>query len=360
MIYFAVDEAREHLLPHYLARAWGLPLRDRLRQVTYTELFRTHSLERGAWIFTSLDALSHAELSLVDLMQSAARGAGLRVLNSAREGMRRYEFLKAMHRAGLNDFQAHRADGPLEGVRFPVFVRIADEHDGSLTPLLHDHAALRRAMIYCQLRGLSRRQLLVVEFCDTANAHGVYYKYSVFRIGNRFVPRYIQAGSEWMTKSHTSEIDERVIAEEMAYVRENPHDEWVRNVFEIARIEYGRLDYGIRAGRPQAWEINFTPVLTGNINRPARTADQERINALTRPAKDYAHAGIRAGFEGIDPGPMAGEDIEVEFPVGLLEEAVRERRQIQASDRRRHWIDRIAALPGARAAGSVLRWTFGG
>ncbi len=356
MIYFAVDEPRVDLLTHYLASEWGRPLCDRLGQMTYPELFRTRSLPRGAWIFTSLDALTEAELGMVHHIQSAARDAGLPVLNPPREALQRFELLERLHESGGNDFRAHRADGPLDTLRFPVFVREADAHTGSLTPLLHDRAALGRAMIYLRLRGLPRRQLLVIEFCETASADGLYRKYSIFRIGATYIPRYLQFGEYWMTKSHTSRVDENLVSEEMAYLRENPHADWVRGVFELAHIDYGRLDYGLRDGRPQAWEINLTPVLTGN---PIRRMP-ERTRALTHHTKEYAHAGLRTAFERIDPGPIPGNDIRVEFPPAIEEQARRERRAVRSIERRQRWISRIAAGPGLRGVGPLLRRTFRG
>ncbi|HVO99187.1 MAG TPA: hypothetical protein VMT15_14025 [Bryobacteraceae bacterium] len=355
MIYFAVDEPRVDLVTHYLDREWGRPLRDRFRQITYPELFRKRSLPRGAWIFTALDALTDPELWMVHHIQEAARNASLPVFNSAREVMQRYELLQALHKSGRNEFRAYRADQPLDGVRFPVFVRVEKEHDGSLTPLLYNRAALWRAMMYLGLRGLPRRELLVVEFCDTASTDGLYRKYSIFRIGDAYIPRYLHIGGYWMTKSNTRGADENLIAEEMAYLSGNPHKAWAREVFEMAHIEYGRLDYGIRGGRPQAWEINFTPVLAGNPNRPRPTPDEERLNLLMRPAKEHAHAAIREAFERIDPGPIPAGDVRVEFPPALEEEATRARSSVDSMKRRRTWIDRMAAAPGVRAVGPLLR-----
>lgn len=354
MIYFAVDEPRIHLLEQYLA-GWGRPLRDHMRQISYPALFRSRALPRGAWIFTSLDALSDAELRMVHHIQCAARDAGLPVFNSAREALHRFDLLHMLHERGVNDFRVHRADGPLESVRFPVFVRIADEHDGSLTELLHDPAQLGIAMAYLRVRGLKRRQLLVVEFCETAGPDRLYRKYSIFRIGEAYIPRYLHAGAYWMTKDGTRAAEENLILEEQAYLRENPDAAWAREIFEMAHIDYGRLDYGVRNGRPQAWEINLTPVLGGNPNRGAETPEKQRVRMLTHPAKEYAHAQIRAAFLRIDPGWIPGDDIRVEFPSALAEKAQRERDSMYSLERRQRRIARIAAAPGIRAIGSVLR-----
>jgi hypothetical protein len=356
MIYFAVDEPRVSLMANYLAGERGRPLRDRIHQITYAELFRTGSLRRGAWIFSALDALSDAELWMVHHLQSAARDAGLPVLNAARDALHRYELLQSLNQSGRNDFRAHRADGPLDTIRFPVFVRLADEHTGSLTPLLYDRAALQRAFAYLWLRRLPLRHLLVTEFCETASADGFYRKYSIFRIGDAYIPRHLLIGRHWMTKGETRETDETLISEEMTYLRENPHAAWAREVFQTAHIEYGRLDYGVRNGRPQAWEINFTPVLAGDPH-PTGAAPGER---LTHPAKERSNAAMREAFERIDPGSMKGDEVRVEFPSGLEKQARHERGSIQSLERSQRRIGRIATITGLRAVGPLLRRAFGG
>lgn len=355
MIYFAVDDGRLHLLEYYLAREWGRPLRERMRQVSYAELFRSRSLARGAWIFSGLEALTGAELRMVDQIQRAARDAGLRVLNPALEVLSRYDLLRLLHETGRNSFRAVRADEGADSLRYPVFVREADEHNGSLTPLLHDRAALNRALAYLWMRGMPRRQLLIVEFCETADAEGLYRKYSVFRIGDCYIARYLHVGTEWMTKSYTSRVDERTVREEMDYLRADPHAAWAREMFELAHIEYGRLDYGVQQGRPQAWEINSAPVLTGVPYRTGEIADPDRIRALTKPAHEYAHVRMRAAFERLDPGPLDGGEVGYEFARELVEEARRERREAERVKRWQRRIDRWAAAPGLRAIGPRLR-----
>jgi hypothetical protein len=269
------------------------------------------------------------------------------VLNAAREALRRYELLRSLHQSGRNDFRAHRADGPLDAVRFPVFVRLADRHTGSLTPLLHDRAALRRAMAYLWLRRMPRSSLLVMEFCETASAEGLYRKYAMFRIGDAYIPRHLLIGRHWMTKGDTREADEGTMAEETIYLRDNPHAAWVREVFEMAHIEYGRLDYGVCNGRPQAWEINFTPVLAG----AAYTAN---------PDKERSNAAMREAFERIDPGPIEGGEVRAEFPPALEEQARLERHDIQSAERSQRRIGRMATITGLRAAGPLLRRTLSG
>ena len=40
---------------------------------------------------------------------------------------------------------------------------------------------------------------------------------------------------------------------------------WLRRVFAVAGVDYGRVDYGVLDGVPQVWEINLNPT----IGRPA-------------------------------------------------------------------------------------------
>jgi hypothetical protein len=163
-----------------------------------------------------------------------------------------------------------------------------------------------------------------------------------------------------MTKSGTRRVDENLILEEAAYLHDNPHEAWVRRVFEMAHIGYGRLDYGVRDGRPQAWEINFTPVLTGNPNPPSLTPEGRRIFKLTQPNKEYALTALREAFLRFDPGPVPGSEIRFAFPPGLEREARRERNSIHALEKRQQWISRFAAAPGMRAVGPWLRRTVRG
>jgi hypothetical protein len=49
--------------------------------------------------------------------------------------------------------------------------------------------------------------------------------------------------------------------EENAILREDPYRDTLRQVFELAEIEYGRADFGIVEGKPQIYEINTNPTI---------------------------------------------------------------------------------------------------
>jgi hypothetical protein len=42
-------------------------------------------------------------------------------------------------------------------------------------------------------------------------------------------------------------------------MKQNPHEKSLNNVFDLAGINYGRIDYSILHGKPVVWEINTNP-----------------------------------------------------------------------------------------------------
>ena len=73
---------------------------------------------------------------------------------------------------GYNSFRAVRAGGDLDGLRYPVFLRNERSHDGAVSPLLTSAREVDEAIGRALVSGRRLRDLLVVEFCDTADARG--------------------------------------------------------------------------------------------------------------------------------------------------------------------------------------------
>src|SRR5205085_4272619 len=112
----------------------------------------------------------------------------IQALNHPTDTLRRYELLCALHDAGWNDFAATRVAERSVGYRFPVFIRHIARHDGPLTRLLYTDSEVETAI--AMLTELEQESdLLIVEFCDTSNADGVFRKYGSYVIGDRIVPR---------------------------------------------------------------------------------------------------------------------------------------------------------------------------
>jgi hypothetical protein len=125
-------------------------------------------------------------------------------------------------------------------------------------------------------------------------------------------------------------MGEEQIEEHLRYVETNPHRDQLEKVFELAGIEYGRIDYCVVDGRVQTFEINTNPTVVqgtayragdmstyadlhedaltrllargtggGKIPNPFRTP--ERPGTSAEAASDYAIARVRSAWTRYDP-----------------------------------------------------------
>ena len=60
-------------------------------------------------------------------------------------------------------------------------------------------------------------------------------------------------------------------------MQSNPHEEAIRNAFKMARIDYGRIDYGMLNGQMQVWEINTNPFM---VYKPKGEDPRSQVNNL--------------------------------------------------------------------------------
>lgn len=102
---------------------------------------------------------------------------------------------------------------------------------------------------------------IAMEFCDTADAHGVYRKNGAFVVGERIVPRHVFFSKDWLVKSPDL-LGHAQLEEELAYVRSNPHAEQLLAVCRLAHISWGRIDYALLDGQVQIREINTNPMFS--------------------------------------------------------------------------------------------------
>jgi hypothetical protein len=149
----------------------------------------------------------------------------------------------------------------------------------TLGPLLPTRAALEAELDERMAAGRSRDDTLIIEFCDTADDQGVYRKYSAFVVGSRIIPAHIACSKDWVTKTIDLR-DEPFLDEERRFVHENPHEARLREIFALAGIDFGRIDYAVLDGDIQVWEINTDPWLIAwvpnDLGRVAATEESAR------------------------------------------------------------------------------------
>lgn len=302
MIRFLVCARFRYTLDEYFA-GWGQGLRDRVEIIQYESLGRTRPWPVGTYVFTDLERLIKPEMraacKLAERMH--ARPDAYRVLNDPRRVLGRFRLLSELHAQQLNGFNIHRIGTPTDRIRFPVFLKRDYEHSARGIRLLNDAGELSHALRRLgPLDRLRRHRLMITEYCDVSDDQGRYQKYSAMRLGQCIVPRHILLSDRWLTKKPDL-ITEEVCGHERRFVETGrPHD-GVSKAFDIAGIDYGRIDYGLRNGKAQVWEINTNPRLV-----PARDRiDPKRLDAQTQSAGQVNDA-LKTLAQ-----PMRGEPIEV-------------------------------------------------
>lgn len=301
MIHFVVPGDQAFAIHDFLAD-WGGVLAPRFSIRHYEDFVAARSLPPGAYILSSLDQLQPAGRDLVASItdQLGAPGSGVRLLNHPRKSLLRLELLSMLHREGLNPHRAVRADAELGNLRYPVFVREDYGHNGTLTALLHTPRELAEGLGLTVARGYRLKDLLVVEFCDTADSAGYYRKYAAFVIGSRVIARSLAYSRAWMLKAGATDFSPAMLEEERRYVLGNPHEAEIRRIAALAGVDYGRIDYSIHDGRVVTWEFNLNPTITRRPGQPARLPPEFR--SLREPTRQAWTSGMIEGFEAIDPG----------------------------------------------------------
>lgn len=319
MIHYLVTAALLHSIQDYLD-ARGRDMAERLCVLPYESLPDRAHLDRGTYILAGLEYLSPAMLQFVtELYDRFSVTEGFRFLNAPRRTLRRFELLDALHRRGLNAFRAVRAGGDLAGLRYPVFLRTERSHGGAVSPLLGSARAVDEGIGRAVLAGYRLRDLLLVEFCDTADAAGYYRKYAAFVVGERILARSLEYGPHWMLKHEHSEFSPALAREEVAYVETNPHERQLGEIRAIASVEYGRIDYSVLDGRVQTWEINLVPRI-GRGPRPRYHVKPPDVERIREQSKAVFYAGFRAAFEAVDL-PSHGPALEIDVDPALVRAA---------------------------------------
>ncbi|PZQ50763.1 MAG: hypothetical protein DI556_06500 [Rhodovulum sulfidophilum] len=275
-------------------------------QYTFRDILETraHPFHGGVLFLSHADFLSWPRLPVADyvfvdlerlplpeLGAAAARFAALgrvlpevRALNRPTPALTRIGVMRRLHDSGINDFRVLTAREALAladqgaGPRFPVFVRRLDDHDGPMSALIADAAALRAAIAIAGAAGAPAETLAVTEYIDARNADGLHEKLSYFRLGARLFPSARDVSRNWVCKGLLEDPD--TVSEpdrERAFLAGNPHAEELGRAFAAAGIDYGRADYAMVDGRARIFEINTNPLLDDPATLPPALQTYARL-----------------------------------------------------------------------------------
>lgn len=321
MIHFVVPRSTEFGIQDYLALR-GQGLAGRLEVLHYEDLPRRTSLPSGGYVFSALDQLlpPGRQVACQVYDQLTRAGQGVRALNDPAATLLRYDLLDALFRFGLNRHRAARATEDLSGLRFPLFLREENRHTGALTRLLQTPAELEAELGMALVRGLRLEELLAVEFWETADAAGYYRKYTAFIVGTEIIPRALNYGRFWALKHSGTEFTREMLAEERDYVRSNPHEAQLRRIFDAGRVEYGRIDYSLKDGAVETWEINLNPTI-GRGRRPSSGTIPDALQPLREEARVHFFSRLQAALEALDPPGKPSVMIPIRFRSGGFPES---------------------------------------
>ena len=298
---------------------------DRFRVIDFGQLPTMRRFERGTYVIAGIDQAEPAMRELIaDLCDQLDAAGGNRILNWPRRTLGRFDLLRRLHAAGRSDVGVARANENLERLRYPVFVRSEREHEGNMSPLLANAGEARQAVGAALLRGHLLRDLMVVEFCSTADARGVFRKYAAYNVGGRILGRSLNAGRQWMLKLETSDLTRELVMEDQRYVIDNPHAEELAEIFAFANIDYGQMDYSIKDGRVQPWEINVSPTIGRGV-KPGGALGPAELQPIRSETREYFFDRFRAAWMELDSMPPGLPSIDVAFDRAVAETALRGR-----------------------------------
>ncbi len=290
MIHYVVTAEHRYTIDKLLdAYAGRMPVELQVRP--YQEVFESREFRTGTYVFTDLDRLSQSQLEHTARIWNALARAGdaVRLLNHPIRVKQRYELLRTLYERGTNCFDAYRMTEARRPRRYPVFVRVEDDHRGSQTDLLRNRGQLEAAVDEMAGEGRCRDRLIATEFHGAPDDRAMYRKYGAMCIAGTVIPRQLLFSRHWVVKGTKVEIDDDLRAKEHEYLSTNPHAELLREVFRVARIDYGRVDYAVVGGRVQIYEINTNP----NVYAGSERRQKEWYPDLV-PASDRLLAALGA------------------------------------------------------------------
>jgi hypothetical protein len=346
VITFWVNRAGIFGLQNYQSHR-GRAIADRFETRQYEDLAGDSiSFTAGPQIFAGLDQITPAQRELIARLWDAHAAAAPHAprLNDPRRALLRFELLQRLWEQGLNRFRVYRVDQADEVTRFPVFVRHIHRHNGPATRLVHSQDELRWVLRALRVRGRRMRDHMIVEYCDVSGPDGLFRKYAAFRVGTHIIPSHVFASPRWTVKSTQNEPTEASVQEGLQFQRENPHAAWLARVFDLAGIEYGRVDYGVAGGVPQVWEINLNATLGRAEGQSRHTNLPPALKALRDSGRDIFHAQLRAAFLELDLHQAAAR-VEAQVDVSLRARLRRDAERRARRERVTAWLGRLYDNP---------------
>ena len=333
MIFFVAPEQETWCMEAYLGQE-GHEMTGRIRIITFEEIAARQEIPLGTYIFAAIDQLSPTENEIAQRCCAALDRAnrGITLLNRPGEVLCRYDLLAKCFELQRNTFRVRRVSQFCRPLNFPVFIRNERRHTGSLSRLLYTRGQLIRALGKAVFSGNDPRHTMIVEYRDTVDSSGIFREYCASIVGRQILPQAVVHSRNWVTKWSARLIDAEKVREDVEYAERNPYAGWLKETFELAHVQYGRIDYGVKDGVPQVWEINTNPMIV----RPATWAPNSLTpeqRSLHAPIRARFLAGLQAAFEAIDSPLNPGQTLRIEVSPEQRRRLKVEKRWLQHGNR---------------------------
>jgi hypothetical protein len=304
MIYFLVTQRYSYTISWFLKGWASAQFLKKIKVIPYESLLVIKNIVPGAFIFSDLERLNITQLKTLEAFcdQVVAIDKNIPILNHPRNALTRYNLLKKLYDLGLNKFNVYPASAVNCNPHYPVFLRMNNDHDGPQSKLLKTKKQRDKIIRLATMLGAQAEHLLQVEFCETKSTDGYYRKYSAFRIGDQIIPGYLFFNNDWLVKDGKPPFKKYHELEKENYMRENPHENKIMEIFNIAAIKYGRIDYSMLNDSIQTWEINTNPTLIRP--REAYRNRKELIPTKKQLAKSLESSFMSISYDGEVPIPV--------------------------------------------------------
>jgi hypothetical protein len=117
----------------------------------------------------------------------------------------------------------------------------------------------------------------------------------------------------------------------------------LRETFALAMTGYGLINYGVKDGVPQVWEINTNPTIVRRTGAPSTMTDEQW--RMVSPAQDGFLQRFRAAWEAIDTQMDPHRRIYIDVAPGQQRRLQAERRLRLRLQARGTAISRAAYAP---------------
>ncbi len=257
MLAFIISENHQYAVRDVLETR-DHPLHGRVFILSYGEFLSLPELPRATYLFLDIERLTPDRLADVPRRIARLEQAmpGVRVLNRPDRIVDRLTIMRRLTEAGINDFRVLPVTHPPEDLRYPVFLRGMQDHEGPRSTLIGNAGDLARAVAELP----DTEGFAITEYIDARNAEGLHEKRSYMRIGDRLFPAARDVSRNWVCKGEYSNPEGVAQPEiELAFLTDTQDRDELRHAFEVTGIDYGRADYAVVDGHPQLFEINTNP-----------------------------------------------------------------------------------------------------